>query len=136
MASLQNLLVKHNPCKFLILPKATYIFRGLSVFCFSKLNLKTAWGKESPWNLCIVHAYDNVKGSCVLCIDNELQEFPTKNTRATPLNWNPIILPDKSLWLILTSLQMAYLVYWIFQWDVCEFGKIRPSIPWKFYPVL
>ena len=64
--------VKNNPCKFLILLKETYICPGLKVLCFSKLKPKTASDKLSPWTLCIAHAYDNLKGNCVFCIDNEL----------------------------------------------------------------
>ena len=46
--------------------------------CFLKLKLTTARDKISPWTLCIVHAHNNLKGNCVLCIDNELQQLPTK----------------------------------------------------------
>ena len=77
MASLQIMLVKNNSCKFQILLKATYICPGSKVFCFSKLKLTTAWD-VTPWTLWIVRAHDSLKGNCVLCFDNELQEFPAK----------------------------------------------------------
>ena len=79
MATLQNIPVRNNPCKFPILLKAAYICPGLKFFCFSKLKLTTAsWDKLSLWTSFIVHAHDNVKGNYVLSIDDDLQEFPTK----------------------------------------------------------
>ena len=58
--------VMQSPFRDLTRLKATYDIYG------SKMSFPieiTAWSKDEPCNLCIVHAQDNIKGNCSLTID-------------------------------------------------------------------